>query len=49
MSEGRVPPRGAKALKCYCGFTCATEKELKEHIIKTHGARDGDWKGWVSC
>jgi hypothetical protein len=35
-------------VKCYCGFECETEKELKEHIIRTHGARDGDWKGWVS-
>ncbi len=35
-------------MKCYCGFVCQTESELKEHIIKTHGARDGDWKGWVS-
>jgi len=35
-------------LKCYCGFVAETETELKVHIIKTHGARDGDWKGWVS-
>jgi len=39
---------GHLALKCYCGFVCQTENELKEHILKTHGARDGDWKGWVS-
>jgi hypothetical protein len=40
--------RGATLVKCYCGFTCQTESELRDHIIKTHGARDGDWKGWVS-
>jgi len=34
--------------KCYCGFTCETEGELKAHVMKVHGARDGDWKGWVS-
>ena len=34
-------------MKCYCGFTCERESELKAHIISTHGARDGDWKGWV--
>jgi hypothetical protein len=34
--------------KCYCGFVCETEGELKSHIVKVHGARDGDWKGWVS-
>jgi hypothetical protein len=34
--------------KCYCGFICATEDELKTHVIMVHGARDGDWKGWVS-
>jgi len=34
--------------ECYCGFTCETEIELKSHVIKVHGARDGDWKGWVS-
>jgi hypothetical protein len=32
--------------KCYCGFVCATEDELKTHVIMVHGARDGDWKGW---
>jgi len=35
-------------MKCYCGFVCETESELKSHVIKTHGARDGDWKSWVS-
>ena len=35
-------------LKCYCGFAAETERDLKDHIVKTHGARDGDWKGWVS-
>ena len=35
-------------MECYCGYSCATEAELKDHVIKTHGARDGDWKGWVS-
>lgn len=35
-------------LKCYCGFECDTENELKSHVLKAHGARDGDWKGWVS-
>jgi len=40
--------RGKLALKCYCGFVCQTENELKEHVLRTHGARDGDWKGWVS-
>ena len=35
-------------MECYCGFTSETEHELMEHIIKTHGARDGDWRGWVS-
>jgi len=35
-------------MKCYCGFVCDTENELKSHIVKVHGARDGDWKGWVS-
>ncbi len=59
MFPGRVPPgtffsetgtvgRGHPGLKCYCGFECETENELREHIIKTHGARNGDWKGWVS-
>jgi len=38
----------AIALKCYCGFACETEEELKSHITKVHGARDGDWKIWVS-
>jgi hypothetical protein len=33
--------------KCYCGFVCETENELAAHIIKVHGARDGDWRGWV--
>jgi len=40
--------RGHSNLKCYCGFVCQTESELKEHVLKTHGARDGDWKGWIS-
>lgn len=35
-------------MNCYCGFSCEKERELREHIEKTHGARDGDWKGWVS-
>jgi len=48
FSEVRLVPQGPIPVKCYCGFECATEGELKEHIIKTHGARDGDWKGWVS-
>jgi len=48
LSEVRLMPQGPIPVKCYCGFECATEGELKEHIIKTHGARDGDWKGWVS-
>lgn len=34
-------------MKCYCGFVAETESQLKAHIIATHGARDGDWKGWV--
>jgi hypothetical protein len=34
-------------LKCYCGFTCESESELKAHITTTHGTRDGDWKTWV--
>ena len=38
----------ALGMKCYCGFVCETERQLKEHIVSTHGARDGDWKGWVS-
>jgi hypothetical protein len=40
--------RGHYTLKCYCGFVCQTENELKEHVLKVHGARDGDWKGWIS-
>jgi hypothetical protein len=32
----------------YCGFISSTERELKEHVLKTHGARDDDWKGRVS-
>ncbi len=39
---------GLRMAKCYCGFECETESELKSHIIREHGARDGDWKGWVS-
>ncbi len=35
-------------MKCYCGFECASEGELKSHVVTVHGARDGDWKGWVS-
>jgi hypothetical protein len=42
------PLEATPKVKCYCGFTSETEHELMEHIIKTHGARDGDWKGWVS-
>ena len=38
----------SKVMKCYCGFVCGTENELKSHVLKVHGARDGDWKGWVS-
>ena len=32
--------------RCYCGFECEKERELREHVLKTHGARDGDWKTW---
>lgn len=32
--------------KCYCGFVCEGEGELKAHILKVHGARDGDWRTW---
>ncbi len=39
---------GLRMAKCYCGFVCETENELQSHVIKVHGARDGDWKGWVS-
>jgi hypothetical protein len=46
--KGDLWQRGLVSLKCYCGFVCETESELKDHIIKTHGARDGDWRGWVS-
>jgi hypothetical protein len=35
-------------MKCYCGFVTESESKLREHIITTHGARDGDWRGWVS-
>jgi len=42
------PRVGLLMAKCYCGFVCETENELKSHIMKVHGARDGDWKGWVS-
>lgn len=35
-------------MKCYCGFVCDSESELRLHVIKAHGARDGDWKGWIS-
>jgi hypothetical protein len=35
-------------MKCYCGFACEAESELKAHIITVHGARDGDWKAWVA-
>ncbi len=38
----------SKVMKCYCGFVCETENELKSHVLKVHGARDNDWKGWVS-
>jgi hypothetical protein len=38
----------SKVMKCYCGFVSETENELKSHVLKVHGARDGDWKGWVS-
>ena len=32
--------------KCYCGFVCEGVDELKAHILKVHGARDGDWRTW---
>jgi len=32
--------------KCYCGFVCEGVEELKAHILKVHGARDGDWRTW---
>ncbi len=34
-------------MRCYCGRVCETESELKSHIIKVHGARNGDWRTWL--
>ena len=38
----------AVEMRCYCEFACEEVDELKAHIIKVHGARDGDWRTWVA-
>ena len=38
----------AAAMRCYCDFVCEGADELKVHIIRVHGARNGDWRTWVA-